>query len=95
MGLQPASAAFQRAMDVLLQGLSPHLALSYIDDLICHTAGEFPMHALAFARVLDRVGGAGYIFRPSKTVIGRRSCEFLGMICSKEGNKPDPASQDR
>ena len=91
MGLQPASAAFQRAMDVLLQGMSPHLALSYIDDLICHTAGEFPMHVLAFARVLDRVGGAGYIFRPSKTVIGRRSCEFLGMICSKEGNKPDPA----
>ena len=89
MGLQAASAIFQKNMDIALAGLQPEVAISYIDDVLIHTAGSLDDHMIAVARVLDRIGGAGYTIRPDKTFIGVRSIEFLGHRIGGGTVKPD------
>ena len=89
MGLQPASFAFQRTVDILLQGLQPHVAISYIDDILIHSE-TWEQHLLDVAAVLDRMGGAGMTFKPQKCHIGVERVKFLGFEVSAEGVRPDP-----
>ena len=89
MGMQAASASFQRTMDKLLMGLDC-CAVSYIDD-VCVWSETWEQHLLDVASVLDRLGGAGLVLRPSKCFIGCPSVQALGHIVSADGIKPDPA----
>ena len=69
MGMQAASATFQRTMDVLLRDLA--FAVGFIDDVLIFSE-TWEDHLLHVAAVLDRVGGAGFTFNPAKCEIGKR-----------------------
>ena len=89
MGLQAASAHYQKCMDILLAGLGG-IAIAYIDD-ICIFSETWEQHMLDVATVIDRVGGAGFKFRPSKCQIGKKKAKFLGFELSHDqGVRPDP-----
>ena len=84
MGMQAASAHYQRSMDLLLGHLQPRIAISYIDD-ICIFSDTWEQHMLDVATVIDRVGGAGFKFKPSKCRIGKSTVKFLGYEVSGDG----------
>ena len=84
MGMQAASAHYQRSMDLLLGHLQPRIAISYIDD-ICIFSNTWAQHMLDVATVIDRVGGAGFKFKPSKCRIGKSTAKFLGYEVSGDG----------
>ena len=92
MGMQAASATFQRIMDVLLRDIN--FCVGYIDDLLIYS-DTWEEHMLHVAVVLDRVGGAGLTFNPAKCSIGKSSVKFLGHILSAEGQRPDPSKTDQ
>ena len=89
MGLQAASAHYQRCMDLLLAGLQPDVAISYIDDIAIYSE-TWEEHVEHLAAVLDRVGGAGFRFKAKKCFIGMSSMKFLGFEVSAAGVIPDP-----
>ena len=89
MGLQAASACMQKTVDILLLGLQPHVAIAYIDDVLVHSE-TWEQHLLDVALVLDRIGGAGFTFKPRKCHIGVARVKFLGFEVSAEGVRPDP-----
>ena len=91
MGMQAASATFQRTMDVLLRDLS--FAVGFIDDVLIYS-NTWQEHLLHVACVLDRIGGAGFTFNAAKCEIGRSSTKFLGHIVSREGIHPDSGKLD-
>jgi len=88
MGMQAASATFQRTMDVLLRDIA--FAVGYIDDILVFSQ-SWEDHLLHFAIVLDRIGGAGLVFNPKKCSIGKPSTKFLGHLVSADGRRPDPS----
>ena len=87
MGMQAASATFQRIMDVMIRDID--FCVGFVDDILIfsHTWEDHLAHV---ACVLDRVGGAGLVFDPSKCEIGKSSTKFLGVIVAADGNRPDP-----
>lgn len=89
MGLQAASAIFQKCADALLVGLQPDICVSYIDDVIIHGGDTVEEHLLRVARVIDRIGGAGFTFRPDKCFVGFESIEFLGARIGHGTIRPD------
>ena len=70
MGMQAASATFQRTMDVLLRDIE--FAVGFIDDILVYS-NTWEEHLLHVALVLDRVGGAGFTFNPAK-------CDIIGLL---------------
>ena len=91
MGMQAASATFQRIMDVLLRDLD--FAVGFVDDILVYSE-TWQDHLLHVAIVLDRVGGSGFTFDPTKCYIGQSSTKFLGHVVSADGTRPDPAKTD-
>ena len=91
MGMQAASATFQRTMDVLLRDLD--FCVGFIDDILIYS-DTWEDHLLHVAIVLDRVGGAGFTFNPAKCEIGKSSTKFLGHLVGADGNRPDPGKLD-
>ncbi|RPG35591.1 MAG: hypothetical protein CBB72_005435, partial [Muricauda sp. TMED12] len=91
MGMQAASATFQRIMDVLLRDLD--FAVGFVDDILVYSE-TWQDHLLHVAIVLDRVGGSGFTFDPTKCYIGQASTKFLGHVVSADGTRPDPAKTD-
>ena len=88
MGMQAASATFQRTMDVLLRDLE--FCVGFVDDVLVFSE-TWEEHLLHVAAVLDRIGGAGFTFDPAKCEIGKSETKFLGHLVSAEGTRPDPA----
>ncbi|MDC0525355.1 DNA cytosine methyltransferase [bacterium] len=88
MGMQAASATFQRIMDVLLRDLD--FCVGFIDDILIFS-NTWEDHLMHVALVLDRIGGAGFTFNPGKCEIGKSSTKFLGHLVSAGGTRPDPA----
>eukprot|EP00966_Prymnesium_polylepis_P065671 1523626-Prymnesium_polylepis.1 len=60
-------------MDVLLSGLQPDIAISFIDDVLIHGGATLRKHLERVVLVLDRIGGTGYTFRPDKCYFGMES----------------------
>ena len=89
MGLQAGSAIFQRNMDVLLTGLQPDVAISFIDDVLIFGGETVEEHLANVVKVLDRVGGAGYTFRPDKCFFAFESINFLGSRIERGTIRPD------
>ena len=90
-GLVNAPATFQHLMDVVLAGLTPELALVYVDDVIIFTKGDFNDHLLAVDRVLGALQKAGLQLALNKCQFGCQRLVYLGHIVSKEGIATDPA----
>ena len=67
MGMQAASATYQRIMDVLLRDLD--FCVGFIDDALVYS-DTWQDHLTHVALVLDRIGGSGLTLNPSKCEIG-------------------------
>ena len=84
MGMQAASATFQRIMDVLLRDLC--FCVGFVDDVLIYS-DTWEDHLMHVAVVLDRIGGAGFTFNPAKCEIGKSHTKFLGLIVGADGNR--------
>jgi hypothetical protein len=89
MGLCNATAAFQRAMEVILKGLIGTICLIYVDDIVVHSKNE-QEHAQHLRTILDRLRQYNLRLNPKKCVFGKQEISLLGYIVSKDGIKANP-----
>lgn len=89
MGFTNAPPNFQRAMEVVLSGLSWECCLVFIDDIIIFSA-TWEDHLRDVDSVLRRLKGANLKVKITKCQIARTSVKFLGAIVSSTGVRPDP-----
>jgi len=88
-GLSNSGATFQRAMDIILSGLSYDICLAYLDDIIIYSASiEEQLERLDI--VLARIGQVGLKLKPSKCHLMRREVIFLGHVVTANGIATDP-----
>ena len=90
MGLSNSSAAFQRAMEVVLKGLIGKIAMLYIDDIVIFSQNE-AQHAIDIRTVFDRLQQYNLRLNPAKCVFGMSEVKLLGFIVSEQGLRADPA----
>ena len=88
-GLCNAPATFERLMERVLAGLSWHLCLLYLDDIIVH-APTLEEHIRRLRLVLDRLRAAGLKLSPKKCHLLQREVEFLGHVVNDKGVATDP-----
>ena len=88
-GLKTAPATFQRAMEIVLAGLTFEICLCYLDDVICfgRTLAE---HNDRLRTVLDRFRQHNLRVKLEKCRFAETKIAFLGHTVSKEGISPDP-----
>ena len=89
-GLVNAPTTFQRAMDLVLSGLSYIVCLCYLDDVIVF-GHDFEEHCTRLKTVLERLRLHGLRVKPEKCTIAVRQVLFLGHVVSDSGIMPDPA----
>ena len=89
-GLVNAPTTFQRAMDLVLSGLSYVICLCYLDDVIVF-GRDFNEHYNRLKTVLERLRVHGLRVKPEKCTIAARQVSFLGHVISDSGIMPDPA----
>ena len=88
-GLCNAPATFERLMERVLAGLSWHLCLLYLDNIIVHAPTlEEPIRRLC--SVLDRLRPADLKLSPKKCYLLQREVEFLGHVVNDKGVATDP-----
>ena len=88
-GLTNAPATFSRVMAEALRGLTPDMALVYLDDVIVHNS-DFETHVERLKAVLEHFRRAGLKIKPQKCHLLRTSVPYLGHIVSSDGISPDP-----
>ncbi len=76
-GIMNAPAAFQRMMDVILQGLTRNCAMVYMDDVIVFSE-TWESHMENLSAVLERIEGAGLTVKMAKSQFGKKEITFLG-----------------
>uniref|UniRef100_A0A914GZI6 RNA-directed DNA polymerase n=1 Tax=Globodera rostochiensis TaxID=31243 RepID=A0A914GZI6_GLORO len=87
-GMKNATAAFSRAMTVVLSGLE-NIALAYVDDILIFTKeGTFSDHLAALRKVLDRFRLFNLKLSPRKCVFASKEMNFLGFTLTAGGFKP-------
>ena len=88
-GLSNSGATFQRAMDVILSGLSFDICLAYLDDIIVYSA-SIEEHIERLDTILSRISEVGLKLKSSKCQLMQRQVSFLGHIVSADGIGTDP-----
>lgn len=78
-GMVNAAATLVRAMRKLLAGLDN--TDSYIDDILVHTI-DWNAHINTLDKLFQRMAGVTITARPSKTLLGSATIEFLGQRIS-------------
>lgn len=88
-GLKTAPATFQRAMEIVLAGLTFEICLCYLDDVICfgRTLRE---HNDRLRTILNRFREHNLRVKLEKCQFAQTKVAFLGHVVSKEGIRPDP-----
>ena len=89
MGLANASAAFQRAMEIVLKGLIGQICMLYIDDVVIFSRNEAE-HVRHLQIVFERLDKYNLRLNPGKCVFGMREVKLLGFIVSADGLRADP-----
>ena len=92
-GLTNAPATFSRLMSIVMYGLPPEIAHSYLDDVIV-IAKSFDEMLENLDTVLMRFFEAGLKFGPTKCRLFRKEVAFLGHIVGRDGVRMDPAKID-
>ena len=90
-GWKGAPAAFQAAMDTVLQkGIHDCFLTVYMDDLLIHSRNE-EEHVHHLGWTLDTLSKHGFKLNPEKFSFGVAQIEFLGHLVSAGGitQKPD------
>ena len=83
-GLCNAPATFQRAIQLVLMGLTWKQALAYLDDV--NVLGkDFDDHLRNLEEVFLRFRRYHLKFKPKKCFLFRRQVKFLGKLCTPEG----------
>jgi hypothetical protein len=88
-GLQNAPGAFERLMELVLQGLQWHTAVLYLDDIIVY-GKTFDEAYENLEEVFGRLKKANLTLKPSKCRLFQTSVQYLGHVVSQEGVKCDP-----
>ena len=88
-GLANAPGSFQRLMEVILNGLTWHHCLVYLDDVIIFS-NNFDTHLCMLNEVLDRFINANLKLQPVKCQFGMDELNYLGFKISKFGVSPNP-----
>ena len=79
-GLCNAPATFERLMD---SGLSPEIAMVYLDDIIVHAA-TFEEQLRRLCLVFEQLRKAGLKLLPKKCFLFQRRVKYLGHIISEQ-----------
>lgn len=88
-GLCNAPVSFQRAMELVLQGLTWKEVLAYLDDVII-LGQSFCQHLDALREVLRRFKRHGLKLKPRKCTLFQTEVTFLGKWISREGVALNP-----
>ena len=91
MGLSTSSATFQKLMNIVFKGLSWHILLCYLDDVLVHSQ-TFEDHLQHLRLVFDRLRTANLTLTPSKCFFATKSVKFLGHRLTKEGCSPEKSN---
>ena len=91
MGLSTSSATFQKLMNNVFKGLSWHILLCYLDDVLVHSK-TFEDHLQHLRLVFDRLRLANLTLTPSKCFFATKSVKFLGHRLSKHGSSPEKSN---
>ena len=88
-GLKNAPTTFQRAMNLVLDGLIGHKCLVYLDDIII-IGRSLEEHLQNLEEVFDRLTTYNLKIQLDKCEFLKRETEFLGHVITPDGVKPDP-----
>uniref|UniRef100_A0A0G4HBK7 Reverse transcriptase domain-containing protein n=1 Tax=Chromera velia CCMP2878 TaxID=1169474 RepID=A0A0G4HBK7_9ALVE len=86
-GLVNAPSVFQRAMNLVLAGLSRDLALVYVDDIIVFSRSH-DKHIQDLREVLNLMRKANLKLKLEKAQIAMTKVEYLGHTVSEKGVRP-------
>ena len=90
-GLNNSANAFQRTMEMTLQGLQWRTCLIYIDDIIV-LGRTFEEHVQRIEQVFERIRGACLKLKLTKCYMFKKEIIFLGHVVSGEGVRPSPVT---
>ena len=88
-GLKTAPATFQRAMEVILAGLTFEICLCYLDDVIVF-GKTLTEHNDRLKTVLTRFRDNNLRVKLAKCVFASPQVTYLGHCISQQGVSPDP-----
>ena len=88
-GLCNAPSTFQRAMNLVLRGLTWKTVLAFLDDVLV-LGKDFQDHLNNLREVLDRFREYNLKLKPQKCVLFRTKAKFLGKIVSGDSVEVDP-----
>ena len=86
-GLRNSPAVYQRFMNSVFAGINWKYCLIFVDDC-CVFSRTFDEHISALASVFARARAGGVFFSPTKAHFVKKEVEFLGMVLTREGLKP-------
>lgn len=88
-GLTNAPATFQRAMNLILKGLTWSCVLAYLDDVMV-LGKSFMDHMSNLEKLFKRFRTFQAKLKPSKCLFFQTETEFLGKVISQEGVRVSP-----
>ena len=91
MGLCNAPSTFQRAMNLVLRGLTWKTVLAFLDDILV-LGKSFEDHLKNLREVLERLQHYNLKLKPRKCIFFQKQTKFLGRIVSGESVSVDPTS---
>ena len=83
-GLTNAPACYSRLIRLVLQGISPSVALIFLDDVIVHSASAC-QHLTNLQAIFEAYRTAGLRIKPSKCYLFRETVDYLGHRVSSRG----------
>ncbi|CAJ1944719.1 unnamed protein product [Cylindrotheca closterium] len=86
MGAMSSAYIFQEAMNRLMEGLS-HI-LTYLDDILCVTKGDFEDHLQRLELCLQRLHKAGLKVNLPKSEFATQQFKCLGYLVLRQGIRP-------
>ena len=93
-GLCNAPATFQRAMTLVLRGLTWEEVLAYLDDIII-LGNNFDQSLTRLRTVFDRFRQYNLKLKAKKCALFQKKVLFLGKMVSKDGVAPNPDSVEK
>ena len=92
-GLCNAPSTFQRAMNLVLRGLSWNTVLAFLDDALV-LGKDFKEHLANLREVLQRFRDYNLKLKPRKCHLFQKEVKFLGRIVTGESVSVDPSAQE-
>lgn len=92
-GLCNAPSTFQRAMNLVLRGLTWKTVLAFLDDVLI-LGKDFTDHMKNLEEVLDRFRLYNLKLKPKKCVLFQTKAKFLGKIVTGNSISVDPQSNN-